>query len=99
MNGKKRGGEAQIVRVRLPREGEVVGVVEQMLGASRLLVKCKDNNTRVVRIPGRLKRKLWIKEGDTVIVKPWVVQGNEKGDIAWRYTAVEADRLRREGKL
>jgi len=91
--------EKPVVRLRLPRSGEVLGVVEQMLGASRMLVKCRDNNTRVVRIPGRLKRKLWIKEGDTVIVKPWVVQGNEKGDIVWRYTAAEAERLTREGKI
>ena len=35
------------------------------------------------RSPGRLRRAYWIKEGDVVIVKPWVVQ-TETEDIAGR---------------
>lgn len=75
------------------------GVVEQMMGASRMRVSCKDNKVRLCRIPGKLKRRIWIKEGDIVIVRPWAVQGDEKGDIVWRYTKPQVDRLISRGVI
>ncbi len=83
----------------MPRGGEVLGIVEQTLGASRMLVRCKDSKTRVCRIPGKIKRRIWVKEGDVVIVKPWSVQGEEKGDIIWRYTRPQVDRLVNQGLI
>lgn len=85
--------------MRLPSNDEVFGVVEQMVGASRMRVSCKDNKVRLCRIPGKLKRRIWIKEGDIVIVKPWAVQGDEKGDIVWRYTKPQVDRLINRGVI
>lgn len=70
-----------------------------MVGASRMRVSCKDNKIRLCRIPGKLKRKIWIKEGDIVIVKPWAVQGDERGDIVWRYTKPQVDRLISRGVI
>ena len=52
------------IRVRTPRGKEVLGIVEQRVGGNRMLVKCFDGKTRNCRIPGRLRRKLWIREGD-----------------------------------
>ena len=48
-------------------------------------------------IPGRLKRRFWVKEGDLVIVKPWVVQSNQRGDIVWRYSIMDKELLRQKG--
>lgn len=62
-------------------------------------VSCKDNKIRLCRIPGKLKRRIWIKEGDIVIVRPWTVQGDEKGDIVWRYTKPQVDRLINRGVI
>lgn len=89
--------EDQLKRLRMPKAGEILGIVEQMLGASKMKVRCKDNRLRICRIPGRIKRRVWIKEGDVVIVKPWSVQGDEKGDIVWRYTRPQVDRLNAQG--
>ena len=75
----------QILRVKTPKGREVLGVVAQRLGASRMHIKCLDGRTRVCRIPGRLKRKLWVREGDIVLVEPWELGGNEKGDILFKY--------------
>ena len=36
----------------------------------------------------------WIKEGDVVIVKPWVVEGDERGDIMWRYSQMDIGKLK-----
>ncbi|MBC7218970.1 MAG: translation initiation factor eIF-1A [Hadesarchaea archaeon] len=87
----------EIERIRVPRAGEVLGVVEQMYGFDRLRVRCKDGFTRNCRIPGRIRKRLWVREGDVVIVRPWSVQGKEKGDIIHRYTAAQLGALRRKG--
>jgi len=84
--------------LRLPDDDEVLGVVESMLGANRLKVRCMDGETRTARIPGRMKKRVWINEDDVVVVKPWDWQ-DEKADVKWRYESQEADRLREEGYL
>jgi translation initiation factor 1A len=95
------GEEEQEVigRLRLPRKGEVLGVVISMMGASRLLVDCIDEKERMCRIPGKIKRRIWVKDGDVVLIKPWVVESDKKGDLVWRYTRLQADWLRRAGHM
>jgi translation initiation factor 1A len=84
-------------RLVMPHENEVVGVVIKALGASKFSVLCSDNNERICAIPGRLRRRFWIKENDMVLVKPWVVQGNEKGDIVYRYSIMDKESLKQKG--
>ncbi len=91
--------EEQITRVRLPREGEVLGIVESMLGAGRIRVICKDGHVRVVRIPGKMRSRIWIRPGDAVIVKPWETQSNERADVVWVYRKTEKYWLERKGYL
>ena len=87
----------EVTRVRLPRGKEVIGTVIEMLGASRFRVDCRDKNERICRIPGKLKRRLWIKSGNIVIVVPWDIDMKERGDIIWRYTPAQADWLMKKG--
>jgi len=89
----------EIGRTRVPKGKEVLGVLEQRLGARRMMVKCLDGKSRVCRIPGRLKRRLWIREGDIVLVSPWEFGGDEKGDILFKYTRAQVDWLKRKGFL
>lgn len=84
--------------LKLPQEGELLGTVIKIEGASRFMVSCADGNDRLCSIPGRFKRRFWIKINDTVIVKPWIVQSNERGDIVWKYRILEVSKLR-ERKL
>ena len=88
------GGE---IRVRMPRKGEILGVVEAMLGANKLKVRCEDGLVRICRIPGKLRKRVWVKERDIVLIKPWSIQGDKSADIAWRYTATESGWLKRRG--
>ncbi len=88
-----------IVRVRLPKRGQLLGGVEQLLGDRRMSVRCTDGHTRLCRIPGKIRRRIWIKEGNIVLVEPWEVQSKERGDILWRYTNQQADWLRKHGYL
>lgn len=86
-----------VTRVRIPREGEVIGIVDQRVGANRMIVKCFDDKERNCRIPGALRRRLWIRPGDTVIVRPWEFEGDRKGDLIFKYTPAGIEQLKRKG--
>jgi len=91
--------QRQISRIKLPRNNQVFGILEQRLGASRNRVRCLDGKSRVCRIPGRLKRKLWVREGDIIIVEPWEYSGDKKGDIIYKYTKAQIVFLKKKGYL
>ena len=74
------------------------GIADQLLGAAHLQVVGEDGKTRLARIPGRMKRRLWIREGDLVIIKPWSFQ-DEKADVVWRFTRTQAMNLSRKGVI
>lgn len=88
---------AEFVRVRLPRrrDGEMFGIADQLLGASRIRVMCADGKHRMGRIPGKIKKRMWIREGDLVIVQPWEFQ-DEKANILYRYTKTQSMYLSRK---
>ena len=86
-------------RIRIPKKDEVLGLLEQRLGGSRCRVRCLDGNTRICRIPGRLKRRLWVREGDVVLVEPWEFGGGEKGDIIFKYKPIQVKILEKKGFL
>lgn len=91
--------EELIARVKLPRGNQVLGVLEQRLGGSRCLVRCLDGKTRNCRIPGRLKRRLWVREGDILLIEPWEFEGEKKGDVIFKYRPVQVKWLREQGYL
>lgn len=78
----------------IPRDNEVAGSVIKIEGASKFLVACSDGKERLCSIPGRFRRRFWIKLNDTVLVKPWIVQSDERGDIIWRYTPMDVTKLK-----
>ena len=87
------------IRIKTPRRGEIFGVIESMLGANKLRVRCQDNTIRLCRIPGKLRKMLWMREGDIVLVKPWDIKGDTRGDIITRYTQTQVSWLKRKGLL
>lgn len=93
-------GETEIIRIRLPIKNEVLGIVQQRLGGSRMRVLCLDGKERICRIPGRARRELWVRENDVVIVQPWELGGDEKGDIVFKYRGkAEVEFLKKKGYL
>ncbi|MEM2212521.1 MAG: translation initiation factor aIF-1A [Candidatus Nezhaarchaeales archaeon] len=85
--------------LRLPGEGEMLGVISRLLGYDRLEVKCADGHVRVARIPGRFKKKLWFREGDVILIAPWDFQPKNKADVLWRYEREEVKELQKMGLL
>ena len=59
---------------------------------------CEDGKSRMARIPGRMKRRMWIRVGDLLIVKPWSFQ-DDKADVVYRYTKTQSLNLSRKRKL
>jgi translation initiation factor 1A len=91
--------QQEISRIKLPRGNQTLGILEQRLGASRVKVRCLDGKTRICRIPGRLKRRLWVRENDILIVEPWEFSGEEKGDVLYKYTPTQVMFLKNKGYL
>lgn len=73
-------------------------IAEDLLGGSRLTVMCEDGRSRMARIPGKMKRRRWIKPRDLLIVKPWSFQ-DEKADVVYRYLPAASNHLSRKRKL
>ena len=99
MGKKKIISEDEIKDMILPVANDVLGIAVKMLGFDRFLVKCQDGNERLCRIRGKMKRRVWIREGDIVLVSPWDFQSDKRGDIIWRYRKSQADLLRKNGYL
>ncbi len=90
--------EEKVVRAKLPRGEEVMGIIEQRLGGNKMLVNCLDGKTRNCRVPGRLKRALWLRPGDVVIIEPWELD-KDKGDVIFKYRPNQVVWLKEKGYL
>lgn len=90
----------EFVRLRMPnrKEGEMFGIALQLHGSNQIKVSCEDGEERMCRIPGKLRKRVWIREGDIVIIRLWDFQPS-KADIVWRFFGAQTERLKREGYL
>lgn len=89
----------EIRRTPTPRPGQILGICEQRVGGSRMKVRCLDGRTRICRIPGRLKRRLWVRDGDILLIEPWELGGDEKGDVVYKYRPLQVQVLKKRGLL
>ncbi len=86
-------------RTPFPKGNQVIGICEQRVGGSRMKVRCMDGKNRICRIPGRLKRRLWIREGDVLLIEPWELGGETKGDVVFKYRPIQVNLLKKKGLL
>jgi translation initiation factor 1A len=89
-------GEEGPVRVRMPRDRELIGVILRRLGGNRMEVKATDGKIRNCRVPGRYKRRLWLRPKDIVMIVPWEDDDN-KGDVIYKYRGSSLNQLRKKG--
>lgn len=90
--------EEKVVRVKLPRGDEIMGIVEQRLGGNKMMINCFDGKARNCRVPGRLRRKLWLRPNDVVIIEPWELDKN-KGDVLFKYRPNQVRWLKKNNYL
>jgi translation initiation factor 1A len=98
MGKRKVLSEADLKDLKLPQEGELLGRVLKMTGGDHLLVKCTDGVVRTCRIRGKMKRRMWIREGDVVLVAPWDFN-DKRADVLWRYIGAYAEWLENNNYL
>ena len=99
MGKKKVLSEGELSKLVLPSANDVLGLAVKLLGYDRVLVKCQDGHERLCRIRGKMKRRVWIRQGDVVLVSPWDFQTDKRGDLIWRYTKAQAEMLRQKGYI
>ncbi len=106
--GKSRGPYIPpvITRVKWPntRIGEMFARVVDIYGSERMGVFCQDGKHRIGRIRGKIKKRVWIRKGDLIVISPWdwetVVEGKlGKCEITWRYTTAEISWLERNRRI
>lgn len=92
MGKRKVLSEANLKELVMPQQGEFLGRVMELRGGDQVMVKCADGEVRICRIRGKLKRRMWIRENDIVLISPWDFD-NRKADILWRYIRAHAEWL------
>ena len=93
-------GSTGKIRVKMPnrRINEMFALADQILGGRRVSILCEDGETRLARIPGKMRRRQWVREGDLIVVQPWDFQ-DEKANVVMRYTKTQSLYLSRKGVL
>ena len=90
--------EPKVARAPLPKGEEVIGILEERHGGNKMKIACLDGKERICRVPGRLKRRLWLRPGDVVIIEPWELD-KMKGDVLLKYKPNQIEWLKRNGHL
>jgi translation initiation factor 1A len=94
----KYGQENLRVPIPMKDENEMLAIVNQVLGGSRMNVQSEDGKSRLARIPGRMRRRMGrIRMGD-LIISPWDIQ-DEKADILYTYRKNQIRFLSRRNML
>jgi translation initiation factor 1A len=97
--GKKKVlSESELKEMVMPQEGELLGRVIKLVGGDNIIVKCTDGKVRTCRIRGKIKRRMWIRDNDLVLVAPWDFK-SDRADIIWRYIAAHAEKMKADGLL
>lgn len=107
--GKKRSGpyeQPEVKRVKMPyrKNGEMFARITDIYGQERMEVFCEDGKHRMGRIRGKIKKRVWMRKGDLVIINPWdfetqVKDQKERCEISWRYFKHEISWLERNNRL
>eukprot|EP00275_Glaucocystis_incrassata_P001163 EC122040.1.p1 GENE.EC122040.1~~EC122040.1.p1 ORF type:complete len:139 (+),score=28.33 EC122040.1:178-594(+) len=79
-------------------DGQEYAQVVRMLGNGRLEAMCFDGTKRLCHIRGKLRKKVWVNQGDIVLLGLRDYQ-DEKADVILKYTADEARSLKAYGEL
>ena len=86
-------------KVKLPSGNQQFAVVMEMSGGSRMKALCEDGKTRMVRIGGKLKRRMWTRINDLILIQPWVIQSDKKADLVYRYLPAQRMWMIRNNKI
>jgi translation initiation factor 1A len=82
---------------------EILGVVTEIFGGEHMAVKAEDGQVYMGVIRGKIKKRMWTRLGDMVIIVPWDFESKPKegkkpkAHIVWRYTRTQQTWLENHG--
>ena len=79
-------------------DGQEYAQVLRMLGNGRLEAQCIDGVKRLCHIRGKMRKKVWVNNGDIILLGLRDFQ-DEKADVILKYLADEARSLKAYGEL
>lgn len=85
-------------QIEFKEDGQEYALINKMLGNGRCECKCADGMTRLGNIRGKMRKRIWINTGDTVLVSLRDYQ-NEKSDIIHKYSADDVKKLLAYGEI
>ena len=94
--GKNKIRNEEYQQIVLPQGTDLIGTVEKMLGNDRILLRLSNGKQMIGRIRGKMRKRVWIRDGDVVLVSPWDFEQG-KGDIFYRYTKDQVRQLKNMG--
>jgi len=94
--GKNEGEEKR--ELIFKEDGQEYGQVIRMLGNGRLEAQCFDGTKRLCHIRGKLRKKVWVNQGDIILMGLRDFQDG-KADVILKYNADEARQLKTYGEL
>ncbi|GAA93780.1 hypothetical protein E5Q_00426 [Mixia osmundae IAM 14324] len=79
-------------------DGQEYAQVTKMLGNGRLEAQCFDGEKRLAHIRGKMRKKVWINQGDIILISLRDFQ-DDKADVIQKYSPDEARNLKAYGEL
>lgn len=96
--GKNTNFDGEKGELTLKDEGQEYAQVVRMLGNGRLEGQCFDGKSRLCHIRGKMRKKMWVNQGDIILVGLRDFQ-DTKADVIHKYSADEARRLKAQGQI
>ena len=88
----KGSGEEEKRELIFKEDSQEYAQVTKLLGGSRIEALCYDGVTRLCGIRGKMRKRVWINQGDIVLISLRDFQDG-KGDVIHKYNADEARSL------
>ncbi|SCV66898.1 BQ2448_5544 [Microbotryum intermedium] len=94
----KNENEADKRELVFKEDGQEYAQVTKMLGNGRIEAMCFDGEKRLAHIRGKMRKKVWINQGDIILLSLRDFQ-DDKADVIQKYTSDEARNLKTYGEL
>ncbi|MEM4511317.1 MAG: hypothetical protein QXD25_00700 [Nanopusillaceae archaeon] len=86
-------------KILIPKGKQLIGIIEEVVGWAHARVRCFDGKVRICRVPKKLSGRVWLVKGAYVLVDPWEIEGDRKGDILYTYSPTEIEWLKKKGYI
>ncbi|MCF2142063.1 MAG: translation initiation factor 1A [Candidatus Lokiarchaeota archaeon] len=105
MPKNRRRNNAEVTkRPRIPNRAdeEYLAVVTEIFGGEHMGVRSENGVDYLGVIRGKIKKRMWVRLGDVVLITPWAdmtvkKDKKPKAHIIWRYTRTQVNWLQNHG--